>query len=326
MSKSTPEVSRDFLVQRVNELFHDALNQDYQSTFEDIQATESERWVRCANQMLVRPEPLGIIEIGTGTGFVPLTVAAPLKAVDTWFCSDISQGVLDLARQKLASSAFACRFEFCKLSTGLPYRLPWPDQFADVVLMNSVLHHLENTSHFLAEVDRLIKPRGLLIIAHEPNLRFFRNRYLRANYRILDFIFNLRPKLASLGRHTGTLGIMQHVYYWFHPARRNQMGRRGERMRQVFKQVNSALLQENLINRPLRDEQIQQLVDIHAETGFDPFSLIPGYRIESLETYNHLLTVSSAYAHNYLIRKLDAGLARRWPHDGAIFFAVYRKP
>jgi SAM-dependent methyltransferase len=66
----------------------------------------------------------------------------------------------------------------CRLSkslkTGLPdenfqvspvEKMPFPDEFADVVICNSVLHFARNDSHFLAmvaELWRVLRPGGLL--------------------------------------------------------------------------------------------------------------------------------------------------------------------
>jgi SAM-dependent methyltransferase len=49
--------------------------------------------------------------------------------------------------------------------TGAIEAMPWPDDFADVVLCNSVLHFARDERHFLAMVEelwRVLRPGGLL--------------------------------------------------------------------------------------------------------------------------------------------------------------------
>jgi len=48
--------------------------------------------------------------------------------------------------------------------------LPFVSDFADVVTLNATLHHCEDMSAVLKESARLVKPNGLLITDHDPQL------------------------------------------------------------------------------------------------------------------------------------------------------------
>ncbi|ANE49267.1 class I SAM-dependent methyltransferase [Flavisolibacter tropicus] len=48
--------------------------------------------------------------------------------------------------------------------------LPFKSEFADIVTLNAALHHCENMEAVLKEAARLVKPGGLLITDHDPQL------------------------------------------------------------------------------------------------------------------------------------------------------------
>ncbi|QIL75329.1 class I SAM-dependent methyltransferase [Hymenobacter sp. HDW8] len=65
--------------------------------------------------------------------------------------------------------------EFAKAQGYLPLladatNLPFQSQFADIVTLNATLHHCEDMEAILKEAARLVKPGGLLITDHDPQL------------------------------------------------------------------------------------------------------------------------------------------------------------
>jgi len=50
------------------------------------------------------------------------------------------------------------------------HSLPLKSQFADIVALNSTLHHCDFMSQVVAEAARLVKPGGILITDHDPHL------------------------------------------------------------------------------------------------------------------------------------------------------------
>ena len=96
-----------------------------------------------------------ILDAGCGSG--PLTAALSAKgAVMTGF--DSSPAMLELARQRLGASA---ELHVADLSKPLPYA---DDSFDDVV-SSLVLHYLEDWSAPLAELRRVLRPGGRLILS-----------------------------------------------------------------------------------------------------------------------------------------------------------------
>ncbi|MDQ0755623.1 class I SAM-dependent methyltransferase [Arthrobacter sp. B3I4] len=96
-----------------------------------------------------------ILDAGCGSG--PLSAALRAKgAIMSGF--DASPAMLDLARQRLGSSADLYVADLSK-------PLPFADDSFDDVVASLVLHYLEDWSGPLAELRRVLKPGGRLIVS-----------------------------------------------------------------------------------------------------------------------------------------------------------------
>ncbi|MDP1620684.1 MAG: class I SAM-dependent methyltransferase, partial [bacterium] len=196
---------QDKLVLRINELFHDFEQADYDKKHADIFIGETGRWKNIGKTMLKnKTSPISILDIGCGTGFVPMQICNLLQAQDTFICSDISEKMLEVCKEKIAQQKFLCDFKFIK-SDG--FSLSPHDESMDIITMNSVLHHIPDFAPFFNEINRLLKVNGLLIIGHEPNSIFFKNRFLWYNYRMFFLITNPAQLVVSISRKIGLFKI-----------------------------------------------------------------------------------------------------------------------
>jgi SAM-dependent methyltransferase len=72
-------------------------------------------------------------------------------------------------------------------------RFPWPDESMDLVIANQVFEHLKNVWLAMAEMHRVLKPGGALIVS-VPNLASLHNRVLLA--------FGMQPtSIRTFGPH-----------------------------------------------------------------------------------------------------------------------------
>jgi ubiquinone/menaquinone biosynthesis C-methylase UbiE len=101
-----------------------------------------------------------VFDAGTGTALIPLQLVArgvPLQIV----AADAAVEMLKLAErnvQRAGKSAFIqCVQRDCK-------RLPEADGSFDVVMSNSILHHIPAPRDVLAECWRILRPGGLLFL------------------------------------------------------------------------------------------------------------------------------------------------------------------
>src|SRR5882724_8221042 len=70
-------------------------------------------------------------------------------------------------------AAIALGGDFVKAN--LDGSLPWPDQTFDAVISTEGIEHLENHYSFLREVNRILKPGGILVLT-TPNITALRSR------------------------------------------------------------------------------------------------------------------------------------------------------
>jgi SAM-dependent methyltransferase/DNA-binding transcriptional ArsR family regulator len=98
-----------------------------------------------------------LLDIGTGTGRV-LELLAP--RISQGVGVDASRAMLALARSRLARAGLT----HCSVRLADMYRLPLPESSFDIAVMQMVLHYAEEPQGVLAEVARVLRPGGRLIV------------------------------------------------------------------------------------------------------------------------------------------------------------------
>jgi ubiquinone/menaquinone biosynthesis C-methylase UbiE len=303
------------VVQRVNELFHDFAAEQYDELHPEIVVQEKDRWDRVAAVFLgrKRTHSIRVVDVGCGAGFVPLSIAGLLREGDLFACSDVSSGILEVAKRKIEERRFDCGFEYVKIDSDLPFKLPFDSGLADVVTVNSVLHHVKDVSVFLQEVDRIVKVGGLLFIGHEPNRYFYEHRFLWWNYLLLASFSRVTGKFVSSLVHRG----------------QNEWGEVDREFEDsVTRRINETLKEEGLTKSRLSTEDIMKIVDYQyfvAERGFVPESLLSNYEVSYIETSDHLSFISYYWRAVPFIRLYDGLLEKSFPKCGAVFFVVLKK-
>jgi ArsR family transcriptional regulator len=104
------------------------------------------------------PQDAGrLLDVGTGTGRV-LELLAP--RISRGLGIDASKSMLALARARLARANCA----HCTVRLGDMYRLKLADASCDIAVLQMVLHHAEDPAGALAEVARVLRPGGAMIV------------------------------------------------------------------------------------------------------------------------------------------------------------------
>jgi ArsR family transcriptional regulator len=98
-----------------------------------------------------------LLDLGTGTGRL-LELLAP--RIRSGLGIDASRAMLALARARLARPGLG----HCTVHLGDLYRLPLPDAAFDLVVLQMVLHYVEDPTAALAEAARVLAPGGRLLV------------------------------------------------------------------------------------------------------------------------------------------------------------------
>lgn len=315
------------LVLRVNEIFHDIDASQYADDHAEIFVDEVDRWERIGRLFIANnPEKIRLLDIGSGTGFVPLQVGRFLKEEDLLICSDISVNMLNTCKKNL-DKKFDFPVEYLVLDGK---QIDLVSSSLDSITLNSVLHHIPDFSIFFEEVNRLMKVNSRLIIAHEPYRPFYTHRFLWNNYRFVKKLVTFKPKpfIYNKLEKAGVLGTTSRFHKASFPSKT------ASRRQEIAKRINDRLLEEGAIKTHLTAAQIAAIVDIHSPTaggyhrdrGIDVSEILelylPNYEVEYLETYRHLCKVTSA---NRFTKWYDAVLKRIYPKAGSTFLVVLRK-
>ena len=101
-----------------------------------------------------------VADVGTGTGFVAAGLAPRVGQV---VAVDNSQAMLDVARKNLDALGIGN----VELLLGEITKLPLESAGVDAACANMVLHHAENPAAMLAEMARVLKPGGTVVITDE---------------------------------------------------------------------------------------------------------------------------------------------------------------
>jgi SAM-dependent methyltransferase len=103
------------------------------------------------------------LEIGSGTGYFSLNLMQ-LGLIERLVATDISPGML----AELRATAARLGLEVGTETTDAE-RLPFDDRSFDLAFGHAVLHHLPDLGAALAELRRVLRPRGMLVFCGEPS-------------------------------------------------------------------------------------------------------------------------------------------------------------
>ena len=104
------------------------------------------------------PHVEDLLDIGTGTGrMLQLFADRVVRGVGI----DSSRDMLSIARAKLEADGN----RHCHVRHGDMYRLPMADSSYDAVVVHQVLHYADQPEALIAEISRILRPGGVLLIA-----------------------------------------------------------------------------------------------------------------------------------------------------------------
>jgi ubiquinone/menaquinone biosynthesis C-methylase UbiE len=132
---------------------------------------------RLSEQANLRPSPGGVVlDVGCGGGAALELLAQAFRPREI-IGIDIDAILVDEARQKSVGSS-AC----INVHEGTIYALSAEAESVDVVFCHQLLHHLTHQSRALAEIYRVLKPGGLLMVSESCD-SFLQRWWVRTFFR-----------------------------------------------------------------------------------------------------------------------------------------------
>lgn len=106
------------------------------------------------------PKQATVLDIGTGPARIPILLC---QRRPQWTLTgiDLSQTMLKLGASHVAKAELGDRI---RLDYADAKQLPYPDDSFDLVISNSIIHHLPDPLPCLREVQRVLKPQGGLLL------------------------------------------------------------------------------------------------------------------------------------------------------------------
>jgi len=146
------------------------------------------RWRRKAIKLLAPGKPELILDVATGTGdfAVEALKLNPVKVIGI----DISEGMLNVGRKKMKDRGYDSRIE---LISGDSENLPFEENKFDAVIVAFGVRNFENLEKGLAEMHRVLRPGGRMVVLEFSRPRMFPFKQL------YNFYFNfILPKIGKL--------------------------------------------------------------------------------------------------------------------------------
>ena len=102
-----------------------------------------------------------MLDVGTGTALIPIELCQRDEFDGNVIAVDLAEEMLKLAKLNIAELGLSERVR-CEMVDGksLPFE---PGEF-DVVISNSIVHHIPEPFEVLREMRRVVEPDGLLFI------------------------------------------------------------------------------------------------------------------------------------------------------------------
>lgn len=97
-----------------------------------------------------------ILDAGTGTARIPIALCQ-LRPEWKLTCIDLSENMLKLGAQNVEKAGARSQISLEPIDAK---QMPYPDNYFDMVISNSIIHHLPDPLPFLQEVKRVLKPNG----------------------------------------------------------------------------------------------------------------------------------------------------------------------
>ncbi|AFY77010.1 MAG: class I SAM-dependent methyltransferase [Hydrococcus sp. C42_A2020_068] len=106
------------------------------------------------------PTKAKVLDAGTGTARIPILIC---QQRPDWQITaiDLAQAMLEVGKRNVEKANLGRQISLELIDAK---QMPYPDEDFDVVISNSLIHHLPDPLPFLQELKRVLKPNGAILI------------------------------------------------------------------------------------------------------------------------------------------------------------------
>lgn len=179
--------------QQVTKMF-DTISKEYDGLNRVISFGIDVKWRKKVVDIVDAHKPQNILDIATGTGDLAISLA---KTSATEIIGlDISEGMLEVGRKKISEKQLNSKIQ---LMVGDAENLPFEIDTFDAITVAFGVRNFENLEKGLAEIHRVLKPKGVFVILETsvPTKTVYRSGYSFYTKYILPTIGKIFSKDQS---------------------------------------------------------------------------------------------------------------------------------
>lgn len=140
-----------------NNMDHSQVNQRFVDELLALLSTREEFKSRLDDD---QQDLIDVLDIGTGTALIPAMLCDQHSAFRV-MAIDMAINMLDLANYNVQSSLRPDRIQLVKADAK---DLEYDSEMFDVVISNSIVHHIHSPAQCMAEMVRVLKPGGAMFV------------------------------------------------------------------------------------------------------------------------------------------------------------------
>ena len=190
--KITPYKDSDRNKKEQVEQMFDTISGNYDGLNRVISLGIDQKWRKKVVNLVAETKPEAILDIATGTGDLAIQFAEKIPAKKI-IGLDLSEGMLSIARKKVAGNTQYKNVEFTK---GDSEALPFEANSFDAITVSFGIRNFEHLEKGLSEILRVLKPGGKFVILETsvPTRFPFRQGYFIYSRGVLPIIGKLFSK------------------------------------------------------------------------------------------------------------------------------------
>jgi demethylmenaquinone methyltransferase/2-methoxy-6-polyprenyl-1,4-benzoquinol methylase len=137
----------------------DTISSDYDGLNRVISLGIDVKWRKKVVALVANENPENILDIATGTGdlAILMTTTSAKKIIGL----DLSSGMLEVGKQKILEKKLSQKIE---MVLGDSEKIPYDDNHFDAITVSFGIRNFETLEKGLAEIYRVLKPKGILVI------------------------------------------------------------------------------------------------------------------------------------------------------------------